>query len=422
MLVNLICAMVLSGAAPALEGPFQDLTFDQALAAAKKDGKIVMIDFFTTWCQPCKRLDKVTWADETVQRWLGEKTVPLKIDAEKEGKLAERFDVHAYPTIVFVKADGTKIDAIVGFKKPDEFLSLAKGALAGRTSAVLTQENLERLKAGLVGRENDPQARQEYADKLAEAKHYQEALTEYLWCFDTGMKSPYWAGVRVSFLLSDITKLGESYPPAIKALEERRDAAEAKIASTSESEQDTVDAIAINRELNQTERNLALYDRMRAVKPLPSRVRAVLSREILPLLVDRRRYVEAIALFDKPEGYVTGLIQMFRSTPRFDPPDDAARNAMDQARRSMQRTVVSECAGVYEAALGASKQEIAGRIADELVAFAPTGGTYSILIESAVRADAPSVARTLVERGLASLPEAERAEVSQAAKSIPEPK
>src|SRR5580765_4969291 len=110
MLIALISVvpLVLAPISPGrieIEGPFQELGFDQALAAAKKDGKVVMIDFFTTWCGPCKRLDKVTWADADVQKWLGEKTVALKIDAEKEAKLADRFDVHAYPTIVFVKAD-----------------------------------------------------------------------------------------------------------------------------------------------------------------------------------------------------------------------------------------------------------------------------------------------------------------------------
>src|SRR5580765_2360646 len=158
MLADLICAVSLAVAAPdpAIDGPFQEMTFEQALAAAKKDGKVVMIDFFTTWCQPCKRLDKVTWADEGVQKWLGEKTVPLKIDAEKEVKLAEQFEVKAYPTIVFVKADGTKIDAIVGFKEPKAFMELAKDALAGRTSAVRLNEKLEAAKAGLAGKENDP--------------------------------------------------------------------------------------------------------------------------------------------------------------------------------------------------------------------------------------------------------------------------
>src|SRR6185369_14341852 len=69
------------------DAPFQDLTFEQALAAAKKDQKIVMFDFFTTWCVPCKKLDKVTWTDKDVQAWVAKTAVAIKLDAEKEVEL-----------------------------------------------------------------------------------------------------------------------------------------------------------------------------------------------------------------------------------------------------------------------------------------------------------------------------------------------
>src|SRR5882724_1309085 len=43
--------------------PFRSIAFDAACAAAKSEGKLVFIDFYTTWCEPCKRLDKDTWTD-----------------------------------------------------------------------------------------------------------------------------------------------------------------------------------------------------------------------------------------------------------------------------------------------------------------------------------------------------------------------
>ena len=38
-------------------GPFEKLAFDAALNKAKTESKVVFIDFFTTWCGPCKKLD-----------------------------------------------------------------------------------------------------------------------------------------------------------------------------------------------------------------------------------------------------------------------------------------------------------------------------------------------------------------------------
>ena len=94
-----------------------------------------MVDFFTTWCGPCKKLDKLTWPDPAVQKWLAEKTVALKIDAEKDVPLAKRFKITAYPTILFVNADGKEIDHLLGFAEPDDFLAAAKGVLSGRTAS-----------------------------------------------------------------------------------------------------------------------------------------------------------------------------------------------------------------------------------------------------------------------------------------------
>src|SRR6187397_2698165 len=125
--------LAIAGLAPA-EGPFQDLTLDQALAAAKRDQKVVMIDWFTTWCGPCKKLDATTWKDAEVLAWLGAKAVALKIDAEKEVELAKKHRIGAYPTMLFLKADGSEIDRIVGYKTSKDFLSEAQDALAGKNA------------------------------------------------------------------------------------------------------------------------------------------------------------------------------------------------------------------------------------------------------------------------------------------------
>src|SRR5215470_130760 len=181
-----------------MEATFQDISFDAALAAAKQSGKVVMIDFFTTWCGPCKMLDETTWKDGKVVAWLREKTIALRIDAEKEVELSSKYHVDAYPTILFIKPDGTEIDRLVGYRNSDALLSEAEAALSGKDSVARAKEKIPEDK------KNDPMLRMPYADALAQKGKYEEALVEYLWCFDHGLEyNQSFVGVRGSFLLSN---------------------------------------------------------------------------------------------------------------------------------------------------------------------------------------------------------------------------
>ncbi|MEQ1736438.1 MAG: thioredoxin family protein, partial [Rhodoglobus sp.] len=104
------------------EGPFRSLSFERAQVLAAQEKKIVLIDFFTTWCGPCKKLDATTWKDAQVLEWMQKNCIALKVDAEQDRELAARFHVGAYPTIVLLKADGTVIDRLVGYRDAKDFL------------------------------------------------------------------------------------------------------------------------------------------------------------------------------------------------------------------------------------------------------------------------------------------------------------
>lgn len=84
---------------------FRSLTLAEAIQAAKSENKLVFIDFYTTWCGPCKMMMTKVFPQTKVGEYFNNKFVCIKLDAEKEGKEeAERFQVKAYPTFVVLDA------------------------------------------------------------------------------------------------------------------------------------------------------------------------------------------------------------------------------------------------------------------------------------------------------------------------------
>jgi thiol-disulfide isomerase/thioredoxin len=418
-----------------VEEPFRDLSFDAALAEAGKSGRIVLIDFCTTWCAPCKKLDQTTWKDEKVRAWLAEKTVALKLDAEKEVALAKRYSVQGYPTILFLKSDATPIDRIVGYRSPEAFLSEASDALAGKTA-------IARAKEAFAGHENDPMARGEYADALAEAGFNAEALDHYLWCFDHGLEhSPSYVGVRLSFLLSDITDLGKNYPPALQALAERRDAAEKKLLDASPATTDfervscAQDVSALNGALEQDERTLALYDRLASMGESFAKTRGYLAmgNSVDTLLIERRRYGDFLALWHDSPAKLTRRIASFErkskgrasagAIEKKEDGDDAPRpDEIDIVETMLEHErgeILRLGSMTYEALLGTDQLEAALALETKLTAFDPSGATCAELIDHALRVPAPEAARALAKRALERLHGTESDKVRRAADRIP---
>jgi thiol-disulfide isomerase/thioredoxin len=110
---------------------FEAGTWAEVLAKAKSENKYVFLDAYTTWCGPCKWMDKNVFPTVEAGEYFNKNFVNAKIDMEKgEGiDIAKKYNIQAYPTYLFVDGNGDLIHRIVGSMETPKFIEASANAL-----------------------------------------------------------------------------------------------------------------------------------------------------------------------------------------------------------------------------------------------------------------------------------------------------
>jgi len=66
-------------------------------------------------------LDARTYPDKSVVKF-AEQVVPLKIDCDQQGKIADKYGIQGTPTLLFLDENGKVMGSFVGFHPPKEFI------------------------------------------------------------------------------------------------------------------------------------------------------------------------------------------------------------------------------------------------------------------------------------------------------------
>jgi thioredoxin-related protein len=118
----------------AKKGGIKWLSYDEGMDRAKKEGKFILINFVTQWCEWCKRMDEDTFSNNDVKNLLKIGFIPIKVDAEKQGEVSYKgrkmgykelsalYNVKEVPTTWFLESDGTLIAMMPGKIEPDYFI------------------------------------------------------------------------------------------------------------------------------------------------------------------------------------------------------------------------------------------------------------------------------------------------------------
>ncbi len=110
---------------------FFDGTWEEALAKAKAEEKIVFVDAYTTWCGPCKRMAKNVFTLPEVGEFYNANFINMKIDMEKKAGRAfqQKYPVTAFPTFYYIDEKGETVLTTKGGRSPEDFIGLGRSAV-----------------------------------------------------------------------------------------------------------------------------------------------------------------------------------------------------------------------------------------------------------------------------------------------------
>lgn len=118
---------------------FEELTLEEAFAKAKKENKLVFVDTYTTWCQPCVLMTKNIFTLDRVADFYNQHFINLKLDFTKEKELTQKYGITGFPTYLFFNGDGKVVYKAGGYTEEEPFIGYGETALKKAEGIEFTQ-------------------------------------------------------------------------------------------------------------------------------------------------------------------------------------------------------------------------------------------------------------------------------------------
>lgn len=177
----------------------------EVLAEAKQSGKLIFVDMYTNWCEPCKKIEEEVFPQKVVGDKYNEHFINYRVNAEKgEGwSIGDKYLVRAYPTYLYVNGDGALVYKVVVYSTdPKRLLIFADSALQRQE----VRSTLTAYREVYESRKNDKAFLRQYANWLRSYNMSPDTISHVLDQYfsllkPAELKDP----AIVSFLLNTLT-------------------------------------------------------------------------------------------------------------------------------------------------------------------------------------------------------------------------
>jgi thioredoxin-related protein len=101
-------------------------SYDEGIRAGEKEGKKIFLSFYADWCTFCKKMEKETFKEPAVVKFLNRHFISVRVNTEKETEIARKHFVRGLPMTWFLEPDGEKISSLPGYIPPEMLIRILK--------------------------------------------------------------------------------------------------------------------------------------------------------------------------------------------------------------------------------------------------------------------------------------------------------
>ncbi|MEM9917023.1 MAG: thioredoxin family protein [Bacteroidota bacterium] len=144
MLLVLVLPLLIGAGTSSTRVKFINGNLNFAKEKAAQEGKLYFIDFYASWCMPCRWMDETTFSDRQLTTYVSENYIPVKIDIDD-------FDGYAYKQLYNIKM----LPSILIFNSQGKLLAQYEESMApSKLLKILQQHNIPQNKLATQGGNN----------------------------------------------------------------------------------------------------------------------------------------------------------------------------------------------------------------------------------------------------------------------------